>query len=82
MKLLYTEQAVDSLRKCLEFLATEVSVERQLELRDRLLARADQLLTNPYLGQKEVYLEHLGQSHRRIVEDHYKIIYRLEGDLI
>jgi hypothetical protein len=34
------------------------------------------------MGQKEKYLEHLGQSHRRIIEGHYKIIYRIEEEVI
>ena len=46
------------------------------------MAKADKLLTHPRMGQKEEYLEHLGQSHRRIIENHYKIIYRVEGEII
>lgn len=34
------------------------------------------------MGQKEEYLEHMGQSHRRIIEGYYKIIYRVEGETI
>ena len=34
------------------------------------------------MGQREEYLEHLGQSHRRIIEGNYKIIYRIDGDMI
>jgi plasmid stabilization system protein ParE len=46
------------------------------------LAKADKLLDNPHVGQLEEYLEHMGQSHRRIIEGHYKIIYRVKGEMI
>ena len=82
MKLFYTEQAIESLQECLDFLPPEVSPEKRLEIRDKILDKAEMLLANPYLGQKEEYLEHLGQSHRRIIESNYKIIYRVDGELI
>lgn len=78
----YTEQAIHGLQESLDFLPPEVSHEKRLEIRDRVLAKADKLLTNPGLGQKEEYLDHLGLSHRRVIEGHYKIIYRVEGELI
>lgn len=77
MRLFYTRQAIESLQECLDFLPQEVSLEKRLEIRDQILAKADKLLTNPNLGQREEYLDHLGQSHRRVIASHYKIIYRL-----
>lgn len=82
MKLVYTEQAIVSLQECLDFFPPEVSVGKINEIRDNILARADELLGNPYMGQYEEYLEHLGQSHRRIIEGHYKIIYKIKGEMI
>ena len=82
MKLFYTEQAILSLQECLDFLPPEVSAEKRLQIRDKILAKAEKLLTKPRMGQKEEYLEHLSQSHRRIIEGHYKIIYRVEGEII
>lgn len=82
MTLFYTEQAIESLQECLDFFPPEVSSEKRLQIRDKILSKADKLLSNPRLGQKEEYLEHLGQSHRRIIEGHYKIIYRVEGKII
>ena len=52
------------------------------EVRDRILAKAEKLLENPYIGQHEEYLDHLGQSHRRVIEGAYKIIYKVVGELI
>jgi len=82
MKLVYTEQALISLEELLEFIATKVSHEKIIEIRDQILDRADTLLLQPLKGQKEPFLEHLGLGHRRLVESHYKIIYRVVGEYI
>jgi toxin ParE1/3/4 len=82
MKLVYTEQALESLIETLEFVAPKVTEEKLKIIRAKILDVADSLLKNPLKGQKEPYLEHLGLGHRRLVENHYKIIYRIEGDYI
>jgi Plasmid stabilization system protein len=82
MKLVYTEQALISLEEALEFIAPKVSGEKLIEIRNRILNEADTLLLQPLKGQKEPFLEHLGLEHRRLVEGHYKIIYRFVGDYI
>ena len=82
MKLVYTEQALVSLEEILEFNATKVSYEKLKEIRNRILDKADTLLLQPLKGQKEPFLEHLGLGHRRLVESHYKIIYRVAGEYI
>jgi plasmid stabilization system protein ParE len=37
-------------------------------------------MADPYIGQQEEYLEHLGKDHRRLIEGNYKIIYRVQGE--
>jgi toxin ParE1/3/4 len=82
MKLVYTEQALDSLEEKLEFYATKVSFVKLIQMRDRILDKADTLLKHPFSGRKEPFLEHLGLGHRRIIEGHCKIIYKVEGEYI
>ena len=82
MKLVYTEQALISLEEILEFIAPNVSHEKLMDIRDRILNKADTLLLHPLQGQKEPFLEHLGLGHRRLVESHFKIIYRISGEHI
>jgi plasmid stabilization system protein ParE len=60
MKLVYTEQAIVSLQECLDFFPPEVPAEKVNEVRDKILAKTDKLLENPYIGQLEEYLEHMG----------------------
>lgn len=82
MKLTFTQQALDSLQEALGFLANDVPVEKLIEIRDAILSKAHKLVKNFRMGQKEEYLDHLGQSHRRIIEGNFKIIYRVEDDTI
>ena len=82
MKLVYTEQAFISLKESLDLIAPKVSHEKLIEIRDQILNQADTLLLQPLKGQKEPLLEYLELGHRRLVESHYKIIYRIEGEYI
>jgi toxin ParE1/3/4 len=82
MKLVYTEQSLVSLEETLSFIAQNVSHEKLIEIRDRILDKADTLLQQPLIGQKEPLLDHLGLGHRRIVEGHCKIIYKVVGEYI
>lgn len=72
MKVVYTDQSIDSLHKTMEFLLDEqgLPIERVSEIKTQLLDRADSLAIHPHLGQTEEYLEHLNQNHRRLVEGH------------
>ncbi len=82
MRLVYTEQALDSLEEALNFIAPKVSHEKIIEIRDRILDTADTLLIHPLKGQTEPFLEHLGLGHRHLIEGHYKIIYRVIEEYI
>lgn len=82
MKLFYTQQALDSLQECLDFFPSEVPAEKVNEIRDKILAKADVLLINPYVGQVEEYLEHLDKNHRRVIEGNYKILCRIENEIV
>jgi len=82
MKLVYTEQALISLEEVLEFIAPKISYEKLIEIRDKILDASETLLEQPLAGQKEYLLEHLQLGHRRIVEGHYKIIYKVVGEYI
>lgn len=84
MKLVFTDQSLDSLEQCLRFLIDKqgVPVEKAREIASNLLDRAAELVANPMLGQIESHLVHLGMGHRRVVEGNYKIIYRVEDNFI
>lgn len=74
MKLVYTEQALFSLKEALEFIAPNVPHDKLIEIRNEILDSADTLILHALQGQEEPFLKHLGLGHRRIVVSHYKII--------
>lgn len=82
MNIKFTEQSLVSLQESLEFISKEVSLEKLIEIRDQLLNATDILTNYPKLGKKEEYLEHLNLEHRRIIDGHYKIIYRIDKKTI
>ena len=82
MKIVYTEQSLIGLKEALNFIAPKVSYEKLIEKRAKILDTADSLLLHPLKGQKEPFLEHLELDHRRLVEGHYKIIYRVVDEYI
>jgi toxin ParE1/3/4 len=82
MKLVYSEQSLISLEEALNFIALKVSHEKLIEIRDEILDAADTLLLQPLQGMTEPYLEHLNLGHRRLIVGHYKIIYRIIGEVI
>lgn len=59
-----------------------LSLDKVSQTITQLLDKADSLEKQPYKGQYETYLEHLGKGHRRLVEGNHKIIYRIEGQSI
>ncbi len=84
MKLVYSEYALRQLETIIEFLINQVQVppEKVIEIQNAILDKADAIIHNVHMGQKEEILEHLGQSHRRVIVNNYKIIYVIKNDYI
>ena len=83
MKLVFTNQAIESLNETLTFLKRQgLSLARREKIRDGIFEKARELLSKPYLGQEESQLSHLNLAHRRVIKGHSKIIYRVVGDTI
>lgn len=82
MKLLFTQQAVESLEEALNFISTEVSESKLEEIRDEIINKAALLINYPNMGKKEEYLEHLNLGHRALIQGNYKIIYRVQQNTI
>jgi len=84
MKVVYTEQSLNSLEELLIFLMEDLglSLDKTSEVKAKILDMADSLINHPYKGQFEEYLEHLGKGHRRLIEGYTKIIYLVKEDCI
>ena len=79
--------ALDALRRLgnrLAFLHEELSYpeEKIIEIEDELLLNAHQLKQNPRIGQFEDELSHLNKNHRRIIVGKFKIVYRIDDNII
>jgi toxin ParE1/3/4 len=84
MRLVFTEQAQQSMNDSFLFLLEEQGIPSQKidEFRDNIKLSSSQLLKNPYLGQREPRLQHLNKEHRRLTEGYFKIIYFVHADSI
>jgi toxin ParE1/3/4 len=84
MKLVYSEYALEQLQRILDFLVyqQEIPSQKALEIRDKILDKADTILSNAYAHQKEEFLEHLQLSHRRLIISNYKIVYTIKPDYV
>jgi hypothetical protein len=54
MKVIYTDQSLDSLHEGMDFLLEDLGIpmEKVSEIKTQLLDKADSLALNPYKGQK------------------------------
>ncbi len=74
--------AVLRLRDAIEFMRLQLPEEKTVAIMNRVLDRADRLSFDHELGQLEPGLEHMGKGHRRLIEGHFKIIYRVENETV
>jgi plasmid stabilization system protein ParE len=84
MKVIITNQSLDRLEELFSFYLEELelTLEKVAEIKTQLLTKARSLSKNAHKGQYEPYLKNLNKGHRRLIEGHFKIIYRIEGDYI
>jgi hypothetical protein len=70
------------LRLCdaIEFLCQQLPEEKTETITNR--DRAVALTTTYELGCFELGLGHLGKGHRRLIEGNFKIVYRVDGDVV
>ena len=81
MKVVWTHSAKLRLREIHQFYKP-LSERAARLLVARLLFRTKQLRSFPLSGTVEELLKPMGKDHRYLVEGKYKIIYRVEGDVV
>lgn len=84
MKVVLTDQSLDRLENTLRFYLEELQIPKNkvIEIKSRLIKSAKSLSNQPYKGQHEPYLAKLKQGHRRLIEGNFKIVYRIEDNII
>ena len=74
--------AESCLREIYDYYLEEASPEKASEIVNKIIDRAESLESHPNRGRKEEDLKSLGKGHRYLLEYHYKIIYKVEGELV
>ncbi len=82
MKVVLTQSALSRLKKTHSYYKNRVSKEVADKIKHSLFEAIGILNKNPEAGQLEENLQDLKLGHRRLVEGNYKIIYRIENQLI
>ena len=84
MKVVITSRSLERLEESLRFYLEELDLplEKVLALKDQLIRQASSLSKNPYKGRLEPYLAKLQNGHRRIIAGNFKIIYKIQDDII
>lgn len=77
-----TPDAETSLVRALEFYESRLSAKQLSVLYDRVMSRIGSLRDAVFHGQLEMALAHRGKGHRRLIEGHFKIIYRVEDETV
>lgn len=84
MKVLYTNQALESLEELSDFLRVKLKIPPNLvkSYLNSLLDDADEIGDHPFQYPLEPYLEPLNLRHRRKIHKHVKIIFRVHDDYV
>ncbi len=83
-RVVITERSLHRLEDTLAFYINDLKIpkEKVIEIKNTLLLKAKQLALNPFKGQLDPYLKKLNKGHRRLIAGNFKIIYRLDKEII
>ena len=82
MKLVITTPARESLKQIHDYYKENVSLKVAQKIKTGIIQKLEYLSQHPMAGQEEELLKGLDLGHRRLVEQNYKIIYRVVVDTI
>ena len=82
MELRITDYAIAHLVESVELTLSGASIEKREEVIEQVLEETRRLIQWPHAGQVEVWLAGREHEYRRLVAGNFKIIYRIEGEVI
>lgn len=82
MTLKFTDRALRSLERSLVLLASKYTPEQRETYAQKIFERMRMLVQFSRSGQREERLASLGQGHRRLIVDNFKVVYFIDGDVI
>jgi len=82
VKVVVLPQALERMRRTLELVYPDAGDLVRDRIIDRVFDHIGLLARYPGLGQPEPDLASLGLGHRRLIVGHFKVIYRIDGELV
>jgi plasmid stabilization system protein ParE len=82
MEVRFAAWAENCLKEIYNHYSEEASSEKASEIVNKIIDRAETLENYPNRGRMEEDLSSLGKGHRYLLEYHYKIIYKVEGEIV
>ncbi|WP_439484245.1 type II toxin-antitoxin system RelE/ParE family toxin [Cyclobacterium plantarum] len=82
MEVRFSEWAEICLKEIYDHYSEEASPEKASEIVNKIIDRAETLDKYPDRGRVEDDLISLGKGHRYLLEFHYKIIYKVDSEIV
>ena len=82
MEIRFSEWAKICLKEIYDHYSEEASPEKATEIVNKIIDRAETLENYPDRGRVEDDLISLGKGHRYLQEYHYKIIYKVDSEIV
>ncbi|NJL77296.1 MAG: type II toxin-antitoxin system RelE/ParE family toxin [Saprospiraceae bacterium] len=80
--IVWTKKAIHDLQIHFSYLCEAVEHHEAKQMIQSIVNHVDVLETQPQIGQKEPYLLHLKRTYRRLIKEHYKIIYSFRNNKV
>jgi len=78
----YALEAIRRMEESLDVTCGYLSLEDREIIVEEVFRKAESLLSHPRSGQVEPLMGHLRHEYRRVVAGCFKIIYRIQGEVI
>jgi plasmid stabilization system protein ParE len=82
LKIEWSDDALALLEDVVDYLLEEAGQLTATKILDKITHRIDILTSYPEIGQREPFLKGKRYEYRRLLEGHYKIIYRFDDDTV
>ena len=82
MEVRFSEWANICLKEIYDHYSEEVSTEKASEIVNKIIDKAETLDSYPDRGRVYDDLISLGKGHRYLLEYHYKIIYKVDSEIV
>lgn len=81
--MIWTPTAIDTVKQLLEYRREFYGPTHLKKTKSLLTSAGRYLADNPYMGQREMHLEHLEGDYRRLmIEKNLKLIYKIQDNAV